>query len=142
MINFLDIQFHVRVILSIYALAILNVIFPDFYLFKTLTGLFWIITIIILIYGHFIEAKRSESAKYSEVFYKKMIRIMYFSFFILSINFILFETFSEDWIRKLLPYQYLVMVYILGIMKITGISEKYFGKMYYDFSFLKKKSNK
>jgi len=138
MINFQDILFHRRVIVSIYLLAILVVIFPDFILFKIVTGLLWVIAIIFLIYGQFVDSKSIGSVKYSEVFYKKMIRIMYFSFSILSINFLLSEAFSEDWIRKILPYQYLVMVYLVGIMSITGISEKYFGKMYYDFSFLKK----
>jgi hypothetical protein len=142
MLNFQNVQFHAKVVVSIYTLAVLVIIFPDFIFLKIITGLLWILTIIILVYGFYIDWKRIEKVGHSEVLYKKMIKIMYLSLFILSINFILLEAFPKDWIKKLLPFQYLVMVYIFGIMLITGISEKYFGKMYYDLSFLKKNRKK
>ena len=142
MINFLVVQFHAKVIVSIYILAILVVIFPDFIFLKIITGILWILAILIVLYGYYIDRKRIEKVGHSEVFYKKMIKIMYLCFFVLSINFILFEAFPKDWVKKLLTFQYLVMLYIFGIMFITGISEKYFGKIYYDLSFLKKNKKK
>lgn len=140
MSKFQNIKFQIKVIISIYIIAILNVMFPDFFFFKIVKIILWLFALTIFIYGYFIVMRNNQRIYYSEVFNKKFLKIVYFSFFLLTTNFFLLELISNNWLKELLHYQYLVMVYLFGIMANTGLIEKYFGKIYYSqFWFLNRK---